>query len=712
DNLVFDDQKAVDPVDPVDPVPPVDPTGDGIVSGDDTDNTIDLAYTGDPEGDRVDAGDAVLPGEAPDDDIIDAKCGDDTILAGAGDDDIYAGGGDDVVSGGAGNDLIFGDSTLASAARESFNWSEAGFGPDETLTGFTQNTGTVKVTYSNVKPSSNFATSFSDEEQNTSNVDGGTETVSSTSSLSSVGFVSDQQTRYALGFNTPVSNVEFNINDIDGDSVVRVQAFDAAGAPVDVMLVGGDRLTLLDTDGVPGADTADSNGGYADAPNPAYSLNVSIAGPVSRVEITHEQDGPDNTSVNITDVFFTPGEAGAVCEDGNDSLSGDEGDDTIFGEGGNDTIFGGAGADSLFGGDDADLFIGGNAGDVVDGGSGGDDRDTLDLSDSGPLRVVDETLDADGNSTSGTIEFLNADGTVSGSMTFTEIETLILPEDPVDPENFAPVATDDTAVTDEETLVNIAVLENDTDPEGDPLTITEATSDDGTVVILPDGTLDFTPNPDFFGEAVIDYTITDGNGGFDDSRVFVTVNNVNDAPVANDDTAITGVGESVTIPVLANDTDADNDPLTVTEATSPDGDVVINPDGTVTFTPTPGFIGDAIIDYAIDDGNGGTDTAQVSVSVGETSGPPVAVDDTAVTDEDTAVTIPVLANDTDPDGDPLTVTGASSPNGDVVINDNGTITFTPARDFNGEAVITYDITDGNGGVDTAEVVVTVNPVND
>ena len=712
DNLVFDDQNAVNPVDPVDPVPPVDPTGDGIVSGDETDNTIDLAYTGDPEGDRVDAGDALLEGEAPDDDIIDANCGDDTISAGAGDDDIYAGGGDDVVSGGAGNDLIYGDSTLASAARESFNWSDAGFGPDETITDFTQNTGTVKVTYSNVKPSPKFVTSFSDDEQNTSNVDGGTETVSSTSSLSSVGFVSEQETRYALGFNTPVSNVEFNINDIDGDSVVRVQAFNAAGAPVGVMLVGGDGLTLLDTDGVPGADTADSNGGYADAPNPAYSMTVSIAGPVSRVEITHEQDGPDNTSVNITDVFFTPGEAGAVCEDGNDSLSGDEGDDTIFGEGGNDTIIGGVGADSLSGGDDADLFVGGNAGDVVDGGTDGDDRDTLDLSDSGPLRVVDQTLDADGDSTSGTIEFLNEDGTVSGSMTFTEIETLILPDDPVDPENFAPVATDDTAVTDEETLVNIAVLANDTDPEGDALTITEATSEHGTVAIRPNGTLDFTPNPDFFGEAVIDYTITDGNGGFDDSRVFVTVNNVNDAPVANDDTAITGVGESVTIPVLVNDTDADNDPLTVTAATSPNGDVVINSDGTITFTPTPGFTGDASIDYTVDDGNGGTDTAQVSVSVGETSGPPVAVDDTAVTNEDTEVTIPVLANDTDPEDDTLTVTAATSPNGDVVINDNGTITFTPAPDFNGEAVITYDITDGNGGVDTAEVVVTVNPVND
>ena len=396
DNLVFDDPKAVDPVEPV------DPTGDGIVSGDDTDNTIDLAYTGDPEGDRVDAGDAVLAGEAPDDDIIDANCGDDTISAGAGDDDVYAGGGDDVVSGGAGDDLIYGDSTAAgetsgSAERESFNWSEAGFVDGEAVTDFTQNTGTVKVTYSNVKPTPKFVTSFSEDEQNTTNVDGGTETVSSTSSLSSEGFLSDQQTLYALGFNTPVSNVEFNINDIDGDSVVRVQAFDAAGAPVGVMLVGGDGLTLLDTDGVPGVDTADSNGGYADAPNPFYSMTVNIAGPVSRIEITHEQDGPDNTSVNITDVFFTPGEAGAICEEGDDNLSGDEGDDTIFGEGGDDTLLGGVGADILSGGDGNDDIDGGVGDDELDGGAGDDTITGGDGSDTVTGGSGDDLIDTSGN---------------------------------------------------------------------------------------------------------------------------------------------------------------------------------------------------------------------------------------------------------------------------------------------------------------------------
>ncbi|KIN69800.1 putative hemagglutinin/hemolysin-related protein [Sulfitobacter donghicola DSW-25 = KCTC 12864 = JCM 14565] len=281
-----------------------------------------------------------------------------------------------------------------------------------------------------------------------------------------------------------------------------------------------------------------------------------------------------------------------------------------------------------------------------------------------------------------------------------------------DDENFAPVATDDTATTEEETPVTIAVLENDTDPEDDPLTITEATSPDGTVVINDDGTIEFTPNPDFIGEAVIDYTITDGEGGFDDARVTVTVENVNDAPVATDDCVSTDLDTPVTIPVLANDSDPDGDPLTVTEATSPDGTVVINDDGTIEFTPNPGFTGDAEIEYTISDGNGGEDTAIAKVSVGEETDPPVAVDDTAETDEDTPVVIDVLENDSDPDGDPLEITEATSPDGTVTINDDGTIEFTPNPDFNGEATIEYTITDGNGGEDTAEVIVTVNPVND
>jgi large repetitive protein len=278
--------------------------------------------------------------------------------------------------------------------------------------------------------------------------------------------------------------------------------------------------------------------------------------------------------------------------------------------------------------------------------------------------------------------------------------------------NPAPTAVNDAATTDEDTPVAIPVIGNDTDPDGDPLIVTTATALNGTVTIGAGGVLTYTPNANFNGEDTITYVISDGNGGTSTAIVKVTVNPVNDPPVAANDTASTNEDTPVTIGVLGNDSDVDGDPLTVTAATSPNGTVVINPDGTLTFTPAPNFNGATTITYTISDGNGGTSTATVTVTVDAVNDPPVAVNDVAVTPEDSPVTIPVLANDTDIDGDPLSVTAATSPNGTVVINADGTITFTPAPNFNGPTTITYTISDGKGGFSSATVAVTVGAVND
>ncbi|WP_299558530.1 Hint domain-containing protein [uncultured Sulfitobacter sp.] len=623
DNLVFRDD-AVEP-----------PVGNGIVSSDDDDDFIDLGYTGDPEGDRIDNGDALIAGEAPDDDIVDANGGDDTVFALDGDDDVYAGAGDDLVHGGNGDDLIYGDRTLADgdtpgeSVRESFNWSEEGFADGETVTGFIQNTGTTNVTFSTLGATPKASTTYATEVTKVDGIDGGTETVSSTSSLESETRLDGQNASYALAFDSAVYDVAFNVSDVDGDSNVRVSAFDADGNSAEVSLTAGGGLTLSDSDSVAGTETANSDGGYADAYSPFYAVGVAIAGPVSRVVIEHAQDGTGNTNINISDVFFTTGGDDAF-PGGNDALSGEAGDDSIYGEGGNDTITGGvgddllsggtgsdsitggAGADAISGGADADTILGGTDGDVVDGGTDGIDLDTLDLSGSGPLRVVNETTDADGDSTSGTIEFLDSAGGGAGSMTFAEIENLILPE------NAAPVAEDDTARTDEETEVTISVLANDSDPEGDPLSVTGASSANGEAVVNADGTVTFTPAAGFNGDAVINYTITDGNGGFDDAVVNVTVDPAasgNTPPVTTNDTAITNQGAPVVIEVLANDSDPDGDTLTVHTATSPDGDVALNDDGTITFTPAADFNGSAEITYAASDGNGGETPGTVTVTV-------------------------------------------------------------------------------------------------
>ncbi|MFM2585047.1 tandem-95 repeat protein [Vibrio campbellii] len=282
----------------------------------------------------------------------------------------------------------------------------------------------------------------------------------------------------------------------------------------------------------------------------------------------------------------------------------------------------------------------------------------------------------------------------------------------VNPINDAPVANDDNVVTDEDTPVTIDVLPNDTDVDGDTLTIVNASVpvDQGTVEIV-DGKLVFTPAENFNGEANINYTVSDGELE-DSAEVTVTVNPINDAPVANDDNVVTDEDTPVTIDVLPNDTDVDGDTLSIVNASVPaDQGTVEIVDGKLVFTPADNFNGEATISYTVSDG-ALEDDAQVSVTVNPLNDAPVANDDSAATDEDTPVTIDVLPNDTDVDGDTLTIVNASVPvdQGTVEIVD-GKLVFTPADNFNGEATISYTVSDGVLE-DSAEVSVTVNPIND
>jgi large repetitive protein len=319
--------------------------------------------------------------------------------------------------------------------------------------------------------------------------------------------------------------------------------------------------------------------------------------------------------------------------------------------------------------------------------------------------VITGTIDRNASQPNGGVYTVTVTGRDAGGLITSETFTWTVT-------NPAPTAVNDSATTNEDTPVIVAVLPNDTDPDGDPLTITSATASNGTVTINANGTITYTPNANFNGSDTIIYTISDGNGGSSTAVVNVTIIPVNDAPVAVNDISSTNEDTPVTINVLGNDSDVDGDPLTVTEATSPNGTVVINPDGTITFTPAPNFNGPTTITYTISDGMGGTSTATVNIIVDAVNDPPVAVNDTATTSEDTPVIVPVLANDTDVDGNTLTVVSATAPNGTVVINPDGTITYTPNANFNGTDTVTYMISDGMGGFSTATVMIVVGAVND
>ncbi|CAH1521365.1 VWFA domain-containing protein [Vibrio owensii] len=309
-------------------------------------------------------------------------------------------------------------------------------------------------------------------------------------------------------------------------------------------------------------------------------------------------------------------------------------------------------------------------------------------------------------------EDFNGEATITYVVTDGELTDEATVSVTVNPVNDAPVANNDSTATDEDTPVTIDVLLNDTDVDGDTLTIVNASvpAEQGTVELV-DGKLVFTPAEDFNGEATITYVVTDGELT-DEATVSVTVNPVNDAPVANDDSTTTDEDTPVTIDVLPNDSDVDGDTLTIVNASVPaeQGTVEIV-DGKLVFTPAEDFNGEATITYVVTDGEL-TDEATVSVTVNPVNDAPVANDDSTTTDEDTPVTIDVLPNDIDVDGDTLTIVNASVPaeQGTVEIVD-GKLVFTPAENFNGDATISYTVSDG-ALEDEAEVSVAVNPLND
>lgn len=260
--------------------------------------------------------------------------------------------------------------------------------------------------------------------------------------------------------------------------------------------------------------------------------------------------------------------------------------------------------------------------------------------------------------------------------------------------NDAPTTVADTGTTPEETEVTINVLANDSDVEGDGLSLTAASlqAGQGSVSRLNTSVI-YTPGTDFNGTATISYTASDGMASAN-GTLTVTVTAVNDRPSAVDDSVITLEEQSATVNVLSNDSDPDGDALNVTAAsvTSGEGAVIIS-NNQIEYTPAANFQGTATISYTISD-NSLSDTATLTVTVRGTSDSPVTENDTASTEEDAAVTVDVLANDSDPDGDVLSVSAASltSGEGSVAIVSNQ-VSYTPAANFNGTAVVTYTASD-------------------
>src|SRR5207249_4848172 len=161
------------------------------------------------------------------------------------------------------------------------------------------------------------------------------------------------------------------------------------------------------------------------------------------------------------------------------------------------------------------------------------------------------------------------------------------------------------------------VLANDSDPDGDPLTITGASAPAHGTAVASATNITYTPAAGFLGTDSFTYSISDGRGGVASARVTVNVvQGADTAPETMDDTITTVQGTAATAAVLANDFDPDGDALTLTSVTpGSNGTATANADGTITYSPNPGFVGPDAFTYTVADGRGGTATARVNVTV-------------------------------------------------------------------------------------------------
>lgn len=299
--------------------------------------------------------------------------------------------------------------------------------------------------------------------------------------------------------------------------------------------------------------------------------------------------------------------------------------------------------------------------------------------------------------------------------------------------NDAPVAQNDLAATPVNAPTTINVLANDSDVDGDALTVTSASVDPafGTVTVNPNGTLAFNPANNVSGPVTIQYTISDGQGGT--ASATVTVNIGPNTPPEGANATVTiaedgsrsfsaadfGFSDADAGQVFANlriDALPGAGSLTLSGVAVVAGQVIAVADlGNLVFTPAPNANGNgyASFSFSVQDSAGAFDTApnQITINVSPVNDPPVAVDDLASTPINTRTTIAVLGNDSDVDGNALTVTSASvdPARGTVTINPDGTLAFTPAGNITGPVLVSYTISDGQGGTASATVTVNVGP---
>ncbi|MRX38656.1 tandem-95 repeat protein, partial [Flavobacterium sp. LC2016-23] len=364
--------------------------------------------------------------------------------------------------------------------------------------------------------------------------------------------------------------------------------------------------------------------------------------------------------------------------------------------------------------------------------------------------ILANDTDAEGNTlsailvtgpTNGTLT-LNADGTFTyvhnGSETTTDSFTYkandgnsdsntVTVDITINPVNDAPVAIADSySVNEAGTLtatIATGILANDTDAEGNALTAILVTGPtNGTLILNSDGTFTYVHNGSETTTDSFTYKANDGNSDSNTVTVDITINPVNDAPVAIADSY--SVNESGTLTatiatgILANDTDAEGNTLTAVLVTGPtNGTLTLNSDGTFTYVHNGSETTTDSFTYKANDGNADSNTVTVDITINPVNDAPVAIADSYSVNEagtlTTTIANGILTNDTDAEGNALTAILVTGPtNGTLTLNSDGTFTYVHNGSETTTDSFTYKANDGNSDSNTVTVNITINPIND
>lgn len=282
---------------------------------------------------------------------------------------------------------------------------------------------------------------------------------------------------------------------------------------------------------------------------------------------------------------------------------------------------------------------------------------------------------------------------------------------PVAAANKKPVAADDTLSVPEDGSDTVNVLANDLDPDGDALTVSLASGPAHGDVTFLNGVATYTPDAGYEGPDSFTYQACDASSACDTATVAVTVTHVNHDPAAPPGTAFSTEQDTAKSGTLTGSTDPDGDALTFSKTGDPaHGTVTVNPDGTYTYTPSSGYVGPDSFGYQVCDPSNACAAATATVTV--TAGPPpnavpVAVDDTLDAVAGTPVTFDPTTNDSDADGDALTLAVPVQPAHGTVTVSGHDVTYTPAEGYAGPDTIAYTVCDAANACDVGAVAVTV-----